>query len=297
MALTTTTGAGLEGVVAGESEICFIDGEEGVLSYRGYNIHTLADNATFEEVIFLLWNGRLPQRDELSRLKADLVAHRAIPKPVQDFLGSAGKAEPMDVLRTAVSMLSLYDPLARDQSPEANAQKAVKLMAQTPTIVSTFDRLRRGREFSKHDYHDESDRKRADQRRKKARQALRGAEPQERGRHRRGDPEVVADCEHEIQAEAQEHARHHAHHDRHRHRFHRSPHPSGESQREHKDSGRDVRADHFRVAQMSERGPDQNRAWNGPEKDERLAVEPAEGDADQPVHDIAQPEDSPQRDS
>ena len=65
MALTTTTGAGLEGVVAGESEICFIDGDEGILSYRGYNIHTLADNATFEEVIFLLWNGRLPRRDEL----------------------------------------------------------------------------------------------------------------------------------------------------------------------------------------------------------------------------------------
>ncbi len=146
MALTTTTtGAGLEGVVAGESEICFIDGEEGVLSYRGYNIHTLADHATFEEVIFLLWNGRLPRREELSRLKSDLVAHRAIPKPVQDFLGSAGKAEPMDVLRTAVSMLSLYDPLARDQSPQANAEKAVKLMAQTPTIVGTFDRLRNGR--------------------------------------------------------------------------------------------------------------------------------------------------------
>jgi citrate synthase len=145
MALTTITGAGLEGVVAGESEICFIDGEEGILSYRGYNIHTLADNATFEEVIFLLWNGRLPRREELSRLKSDLVAHRAIPKPVEDFLGSVGKAEPMDVLRTAVSMLSLHDPLARDSSPEANARKAVKLMSQTPAMVSTFDRLRRGR--------------------------------------------------------------------------------------------------------------------------------------------------------
>src|ERR1700692_4735624 len=132
MALTTTTGAGLEGVVAGESEICFIEGDEGILSYRGYNIHTLADNATFEEVIFLLWNGRLPKRDELSRLKSDLARNRAIPKPVQDFLGSVGKSEPMDVLRTAVSMLSLYDPLAGDMSPEANVLKAVKLMAQTP---------------------------------------------------------------------------------------------------------------------------------------------------------------------
>jgi citrate synthase len=145
MGTTTTTGAGLEGVIAGESEICFIDGYEGVLSYRGYNIHTLADNATFEEVIFLLWNGRLPRREELEKLKADLVANRAIPKAITEFLAGVGRAEPMDVLRTAVSMLGLYDPLARDQSPEANAQKAVKLMAQTATIASTFDRQRNGR--------------------------------------------------------------------------------------------------------------------------------------------------------
>ena len=145
MGVTTTPAAGLEGAVAGESEICFIDGEEGILSYRGYNIHTLADNATFEEVIFLLWNGHLPRRDELERLRTELVTNRPIPKALEDFLGAAGKAEPMDVLRTAVSMLSLYDPLARDQSPEANARKALKLMAQTPTLVSTFDRLRNGR--------------------------------------------------------------------------------------------------------------------------------------------------------
>jgi len=137
----------LEGIVAGESEICFIDGEEGILSYRGYNIHTLADNATFEEVIFLLWNGHLPRREELERLKADLVAQRDIPKPVVEFLASVGKSEAMDVLRTAVSMLSLYDPAARDMSPQANATKAVKLMAQTATIVSTFDRLRSGKEI------------------------------------------------------------------------------------------------------------------------------------------------------
>lgn len=145
MGTTTTTGAGLEGVIAGESEICFIDGYEGVLSYRGYNIHTLADNATFEEVIYLLWNGRLPRRDELEKLKADLAANRSIPKAVTEFLAGVGRAEPMDVLRTAVSMLGLYDPLARDQSPEANAQKAVKLMSQTPTIVAIYDRLRNGR--------------------------------------------------------------------------------------------------------------------------------------------------------
>src|SRR5437879_5078984 len=145
MGTTITTGAGLEGVVAGESEICFIDGYAGILSHRGYNIHTLSDHATFEEVIYLLWNGRLPKEGELQALKAELAANRAIPQPVLDFLGSAPKAVPMDVLRTAVSMLSLYDPLARDNSSEANQAKAKKLMAQTPTIVSAFDRLRNGK--------------------------------------------------------------------------------------------------------------------------------------------------------
>src|ERR1700736_6323528 len=141
----STTGAGLEGVIAGESEICYIDGYAGVLSYRGYNIHTLAEHATFEEVVYLLWNGGLPTRAELDALKADQAANREIPKQVLDFLGTARQAAPMDVLRTAVSMLSLYDPLARDNSPEANLAKAKKLMAQTPTIVSSFDRLRSGK--------------------------------------------------------------------------------------------------------------------------------------------------------
>jgi citrate synthase len=137
-----TTGAGLEGVVAGESEICYIDGYAGVLSYRGYNVHTLAEHATFEEVIWLLWRGSLPTRAELDRLKADLQANAAIPAQVRQFLESNLEAAPMDVLRTAVSMLSLYDPLAKDMSPEANQLKATKLMAQTATIVSAFGRLR-----------------------------------------------------------------------------------------------------------------------------------------------------------
>src|ERR1700749_2912895 len=117
MSTTTTTGAGLEGVVAGESEICYIDGYVGTLSYRGYNIHTLADHATFEEVIWLLWKGTLPKQNELDRLKANL------------------NGAPMDVLRTAVSMLSLSDPAAKDMAPEANQLKATKLMSQTSTIV------------------------------------------------------------------------------------------------------------------------------------------------------------------
>jgi len=142
--METTTAAGLEGIIAGESEICYIDGYQGVLSYRGYNIHTLADHAVFEEVIYLLWNGRLPKQAELDQLKQELVRERPLPEPIIAFLGSVGKGNPMDVLRTAVSMLSLYDSEAADMSTEANQRKAVRLMSQTATIVTSFDRLRKG---------------------------------------------------------------------------------------------------------------------------------------------------------
>ena len=139
------TQAGLEGIVAAESDICFIDGDEGLLSYQGFNIHTLADHATFEEVIYLLWHGSLPKQPELDALKKDLARYRPIPKEVIEFLGKVPKAPPMDVLRTAVSMLGLYDPKARDNSIEASVEKAGRLMAQTATIVTTYDRLRNGR--------------------------------------------------------------------------------------------------------------------------------------------------------
>ena len=139
------TQAGLEGIVAAESSICFIDGNEGILSYQGFNIHTLADHATFEEVVYLLWHGRLPKQSELDALKADLVRYRPIPKEVAGFLGTVPKSPPMDVLRTAVSMLALYDPKERDNSIEASVEKATRLMAQTGTIVTTFDRLRNGK--------------------------------------------------------------------------------------------------------------------------------------------------------
>jgi len=139
------TGAGLEGIIAAESEICFIDGDAGILSYQGYDIHTLAENATFEEVIYLLWHGHLPKQSELDALKAELVRYRPIPPEVVGFLGTVAKMPPMDVLRTAVSMLGLYDPLARDNSIQASEEKAARLMAQTATIVTTFDRLRNGK--------------------------------------------------------------------------------------------------------------------------------------------------------
>src|SRR5438445_13329873 len=90
--MSTTTGAGLEGIIAGESEICYIDGYAGILSYRGYNIHTLADNAKFEEVIFLLWNGWLPKQAELDQLKQALVAERELPAPIVEFLKDAPQA-------------------------------------------------------------------------------------------------------------------------------------------------------------------------------------------------------------
>lgn len=141
----TTTGAGLEGVIAGESEVCFIDGNAGVLSYRGYNIHTLADHATFEEVIYLLWHGSLPKAEDLEQLRKDLVRERPLPQRVIDFLGGIPKGSPMDVLRTAVSMLGLDDPLTPDMAPAANHHKALKLMAKTATIVTAFDRLRNGK--------------------------------------------------------------------------------------------------------------------------------------------------------
>lgn len=144
--MATTTGAGLEGIVATQSEICYIDGELGILSYQGFDIHTLAENATFEEVIYLLWHGRLPKRSELDELKRGLVANRPIPEKVTSCLKSLPKAAPMDVLRTAVSMLGLYDPLAADNSLDASLEKANHLMAQTATIVTSYHRLRSGEE-------------------------------------------------------------------------------------------------------------------------------------------------------
>src|SRR5437762_13103704 len=97
--------AGLEDVIAGESSICYIDGNKGILSYRGFNIHTLAANATFEETAYLLWFGALPNAAQLADLKSKLAAERKIPAEVAAFLKSAAHHLPMDVLRTAVSML------------------------------------------------------------------------------------------------------------------------------------------------------------------------------------------------
>jgi citrate synthase len=139
--------AGLEDVIAGESGICFIDGEKGILAYCGYNIHELATNSTFEETCHLLWFGRLPRQAELDDTTKKLASSRAVPQQVIDFIKTLPKkALPMEVLRTTVSMLSMFDSENEDMSPEANLRKSIRLTAQTPTLVTAFDRIRNGKE-------------------------------------------------------------------------------------------------------------------------------------------------------
>lgn len=137
--------AGLEDVVAGTSEICFIDGHEGRLVYRGYNVADLAETTSFEEVVYLLWNGDLPNRSQLDTLKGELMRAQQLAQPVKDFLKSLPpETLPMDALRTAVSVAGIYDPDGNAMSKEANHNKAVRLVAQIPMIVTAFDRLRKG---------------------------------------------------------------------------------------------------------------------------------------------------------
>jgi citrate synthase len=139
--------AGLRGVVAGQSRICTVDGNEGKLVYQGYPIAELAEHSSFEEVVFLLWNGRLPRQDELDGLKRDLHANAAVPEAVLNLIRQfpAG-AQPMDVLRTAVSALGMWDPDSKDDSIDANRRKALRLTAQIPTLVAAMHRLAHGRE-------------------------------------------------------------------------------------------------------------------------------------------------------
>jgi len=140
-------GAGLRDVVVAPSSICFIDGEAGLLAYGGYNIHELAENSTFEEVVFLLWNGRLPNKSELAELDAALDANRMVPAELIAMMKSFPKnAIPMDSLRTAVSALAFFDPDQGDNSPEARKRKAIRLTAQFGTIVAAIDRIRKGLE-------------------------------------------------------------------------------------------------------------------------------------------------------
>lgn len=130
---------GLEGMVAGQTSICSV--EQGKLIYRGYEIHDLAANATFEQVAFLLLEGHKPSQSELSRFKGEIIAERALPGPVIDYLRHSGPmlkegtAVPMDVLRTCVSILGNLDHDSQSNAPDANLRKSKRLLAKVPTII------------------------------------------------------------------------------------------------------------------------------------------------------------------
>src|SRR3954463_6389312 len=121
---------GLEDVVAASSAICYLDGDRGVLAYFGYDIHDLARSVSFEEVCFLLWHGRLPNRAELGDLQTQLIQARVLPEPIVKAMRTFPRVDGMDALRTLTSMLGHYDPDAGSMAPEANYRKAVRLTGQ-----------------------------------------------------------------------------------------------------------------------------------------------------------------------
>ncbi len=141
-----TAPKGLEGIVATTSAICWIDGDAGVLSYRGIDIHELAEHSTFEETTYLLWFGKLPTAEELKRFSGQLAEARELDPKIIDLLRSVpASSTPMEVLRTAVSLLSIYDPDEKDSSHDSNVRKSFRLTAQIPMIVAIFDRIRKGK--------------------------------------------------------------------------------------------------------------------------------------------------------
>ena len=144
MMTPTTAADGLEGVVATSSRICYLDGERGVLAYCGYDIHDLARSATFEEVCYLLWHRRLPNRAELGDLQTELARARPLPEPIVRMMRSLPPGHTMDAVRTLVSALAHHDPDAGDDSPAASMRKAVRLTAQLGTLVATLGRQAAG---------------------------------------------------------------------------------------------------------------------------------------------------------
>ncbi len=139
---------GLEGIVAFSSRKSYIDGTKGELYYAGYDIDSLARNSTFEEVCFLLWHERLPNKAELEDLNEKLRAERDVPQGVIDYIQTTrNDSEPMAVLRTATSMLADEDPESRDTSAEATLRKSIRLTAKMPTIIAAFDRKRNGKKI------------------------------------------------------------------------------------------------------------------------------------------------------
>ena len=137
---------GLKGVYFDRSPCTFIDGRIGELRYRGYSIHDLAEHSTFEETAWLLLRGELPTKAELAEFDRELKAARELPAPILDIVRATTSAHPMDVLRTAVSALSAFDPQASDNSREAVIRKGIRLTSQVPMIVAAHARLREGLE-------------------------------------------------------------------------------------------------------------------------------------------------------
>ena len=135
---------GLQGVYIDKTLSSFIDGTEGKLLYRGYSIHDLAEKSTFEETVYLLLYGKLPNQGELDDFDALLRANRSIPAEVIEIIRLVKNAHPMDVLRTAVSALAAYDPDVADNSLEATLRKGIRLTAQAPTIVTAHARINSG---------------------------------------------------------------------------------------------------------------------------------------------------------
>ena len=140
--------AGLEDVVVSTSEICYIDGHLGRLLYRGFDVDDLVAQSSFEEVVWLLWHGRLPTRKELDAHVKSLSSsaiRKLPPKLIAMLKLIPKKTTPMEVLRTGVSALSAFDPDAADNSREASLRKSLRLTAQMPTLVAAWERIRRGR--------------------------------------------------------------------------------------------------------------------------------------------------------
>src|ERR1700674_3048623 len=145
MSTTTSTNRGLEDIIAGSSSICYIDGVNGILAYRGIDIHELADNATFEEVTYLLWHSKLPTRAQLADFSLQLARERKLDAQIISLLRQAPKhALPMDVLRTIVSSLSFFDPEEKVNTKEANYHKSQRLFSQIAMVVAAYDRIRKG---------------------------------------------------------------------------------------------------------------------------------------------------------
>ena len=144
MTIESKLKSGLEDVVATESAICYIDGDQGVLTYSGYDIHDLARSATFEEVCFLLWHRRLPTRSELGDLESALASARRLPEGILRLVKSLPPGNPMDALRTLVSALAHYDSDAEDASAAAAYRKSVRLTAQLGCLVATYGRVSAG---------------------------------------------------------------------------------------------------------------------------------------------------------